>query len=661
MLYLRPKMRMTLRGQPVHHKSPTAGLCYTMDMPPYTPRGSKAPVVMYLGLELEEEEAAAGPATGPLAPGATVKPSQRRGVAFYWDGRLIRWNELLGFQRGQGHQGAGVCGFVDMRDLLTPLPTKQLFEECDEKTRALKELGLRLTAFNDKLMLDNILDVNQPQRVLTAEVAAVVARVRSQRALEEAVLRDPRRALECEACAKHRFVADDMSDDEYDALCEAPWRCNMSADADRNTCDAAQEAPQRGSAPESEEPNPAWLTAFGLAAAGWRTTRTARVPTASGCAFFNSYFAPDGRVFRSKRNVEHVLRSGGEAYMPAAYSRRSMAEPAAAGGGSGRKAGKGKGKRAAARDEEEEEEEEEEEVAAAPKRARQQSLTAQLHAVALAKESANREIARQEKALRRKQQQVDAANAAFEKKCAAEMLRKAAEARRSSRLNPDGAGGASAMPPPPAPPRARAPRLCICDRTAAECGNRLTVTCDECEQLFHAECLLLAHDVAQRMSLECKDHSAALIAARLAAAPLLREADHGARCGAGAAAATPSNSASAFLHVVAAGAAEDDARSDGLPVNWPTRPGSAAFLTHNIHTWPQSEDEWQLVHAMFAQRPLDGVRIRKLPAKHPLTKGALVQPGSKPRGLFATRAFKADEYVGDYVGHVRCACAWDRR
>ena len=127
-LYLTPRLRITLRGTPVAHRSVAAALWHPVDAAPYSPRGMGVTVCMKLGVALEDGD---------------DRLARRGGVALYWQGRLIRYCEPLGMQRSHGMLGAGVCGVADVGELLTPAPTKQAFEQDEHYARLLKELGDR--------------------------------------------------------------------------------------------------------------------------------------------------------------------------------------------------------------------------------------------------------------------------------------------------------------------------------------------------------------------------------------------------------------------------------------------------------------------------------------------------------------------------------------
>ena len=175
-LYLTPRLSITLRGVPVVHRSVAAGLYHPQDAAPYKPRSAGVTVCLKLGLAVEDDDeaaAGAGAGAGGGAGGRSsrrgaaardaaeeeaedgtngVRLSHRSGVALYWQGRLIRYCEPLGMQRSNGVAGTGVCGVADVGDLLTPLPTKQAFEQDEHYQRLLKELGDRLNAYTNELV-----------------------------------------------------------------------------------------------------------------------------------------------------------------------------------------------------------------------------------------------------------------------------------------------------------------------------------------------------------------------------------------------------------------------------------------------------------------------------------------------------------------------------
>jgi hypothetical protein len=637
-LYLQPRLRITLRGVPVAHRLLVAGLFQLQEAVPYAPRGMGVTVSLTLGVAVEDDDDGQADAGGRL--------SRRGGVALYWQGRLIRYCEPLGMQRSSGALGAGVCGVADVGGLLTPLPTKQAFEQDEHHMRLLKELGDRLNAYTNTLVTSGVLDPDLQRRRLTDAAAAALAAVRAKQKLDAALAADPRRTLSCADCFKHRFVSDDVSDAAFEALDAAVWRCSMHPDAAAAAagCSAEQEAPSEAppeaAAPliRTDKPLPEWLLAHGDATVGWRMVHVSRGRVTHGCSYAIYYYSPAGHVFpSSRRRVEEFLAAGGDY----AACRLTDAAPAAA----GRARAKKRGGKARSDDDSDDE-------PPPAKRPRGRSAIQELAIVQKEKAKANRELAAQERRIQRDKELLAAEKAAFARAREAETKRRDAEARRSARH----AGAAR-------PPSARGARMCRCQRTVAECAAQLTVACDECGAEFHAECLGLAHDVAAGMDFACADHGEAAVEARKAAALLLPHPRAARRWPNRDPAPSPSGSMFQ-LFPDADGAAEDDAASSGagtggLPANWPRSAGSPAFLTHNVHgAWP-SPEAWALLHATHEQAPLPGVAIRTLPLSHKLAKAALGAKGSKPRGLFATRGFPEGAVIGEYVGHVRHASSMD--
>jgi len=639
-LYLTPRLRITLRGVPVEHRCVASGLYHLEDAAPYAPRGTGISVIMKLGVAVETncEEAA-----GPSSDVADARLSRCAGVSLYWQGRLIRYCEPLGLQRGNnGLMGAGVCGVCDVGELLTPLPTKQAFELGGHHLRLLKELGDRLNSYTNRLLTEGVIDPDMQRRRLTDAAAGAFAAVRAKDVLDAALAADSRRKLSCVDCFKHRFLSNDVDDATFEALDSEVWRCSMHPDAvvAAAGCGAAQEAPQApeadsGFLPQTEMPLPDWLKDYGIL--GWRYVRVPRAGHGRDGTFNYYFFSPAGTAFwtNSRPKVEAFIRAGGDN----AARRLTDAAPAPAKkkkrGRSARPAKAARKEAASSDDGDEYEEEAEEEPPM--KRRRGRSAIAELAVVQKEKAKANRELAAQERALQQKQQKLDAAEAAFERKRQADLKRRQAEARRSARHAEPEVDDLGAVARPLR--AARGERLCRCQRTLAECAGQLTVSCDECGADFHAECLGLAHDVAACMDIACADHAEAAVEARKAAA-LLMPHPRAARRGAGGRAdPAPSPSVSMFeLFPGADGAAGEDeavSRSSGLPANWPKSTGAPAFLTHNVHgEWP-SPEAWALLHATHDQSPLPGVSIRTLPLSHKLAKVAIGAKGSKPRGASA--------------------------
>ena len=667
-LYLTPRLSITLRGQPVVHRSVAAGLYHQHDAPSYTPRGASVTVCMKLGLAVEEDDKAAagggaggrssrrGAAAQDEMDGAGGRLSRRSGVALYWQGRLIRYCEPLGMQRNNGVFGAGVCGVADVGDLLTPLPTKQAFEQDEHYQRLLKELGDRLNAYTNELVTTEVIDPDLQRRRLTDAAAGALAAVRAKQKLDKALEDDPRRTLRCADCFKHRFISDDVDEAAFEALDAAVWRCSMHPDATASAagCEAPQEAPRDpkdlGPITRTEQPLPDWLLAYGDKAVGWRMEHVSRGRvTPSWHTYSKYYYSPAGVFLRSRLAVEAYIEAGGDM---AARRLTDAAIGAAGKRGKGSKK-RGKGKAAASSDDDDDGDDAAEVTPS--KRPRGRSAIQELAVVQKQKEKANREIAAHERKMQREiaaeKAALAAEKAAFARQKEVEAKRREAEARRSGR---SAAGGAGA-------PRARGERICRCQRTTAECAGQLTVECDECGCEFHAECLGFVHDVAAGMCLACADHADAAVEARKAAA-LLVPNPRTARRGGGGADPAPSPSGSMFeLFHGAGGAGADDAGTAraGQPSNWPRSVGSPAFLTHNVHgAWP-SPEAWALLHATHDQSPLPGVEIRTLPLTHKLAKSAIGAKGSKPRGLFATRGFPQGAIIGEYNGHVRHATSMD--
>jgi hypothetical protein len=692
-LYLTPQLSITLRGQPVVHRSVAAGLYHTHDAAPYKPRGASVTVCMKLGLAVEDDDepaAGAGAGGGRGAGGRSsrrgaaaqdeaefgaggARLSRRSGVALYWQGRLIRYCEPLGMQRNNGVMGAGVCGVADVGDLLTPLPTKQAFEQDEHHQRLLKELGDRLNAYTNELVTTSVIDPDLQRRRLTDAAAGALAAVRAKLKLDKALEDDPRRTLRCADCFKHRFINDSVDEAAFEALDAADWRCSMHPDAVAAGagCEAEQEAPRDpkdlGPITRTEKPLPDWLLAYGDKAVGWRMVHVSRGRMTYGCSYAIYYYSPAGVVLRSRPTVEAFIEAGGDM---AARRLTDAAVDAAVKRGKGSKK-RGKGKAAPSDDEDDDAAE-----PAPAKKPRGRSAIQQLAVVKKEKEKANREVAANERKAQRdiaaKKAELAKEKAAFERQKEVDAKRRETDARRTGRA----AAGAGA-------PRARGARICRCQRTLAECADQLTVECDECGNDFHAECLGLAcapasrisrlrvltqarspfrrHDVAEGMCLACADHADAAVEARKAAA-LLVPNPRAARRGGGGANPAPSPSGSMFeLFHGAGGAGADDAGTAraGQPSNWPRSVGSPAFLTHNVHgAWP-SPEAWALLHATHDQSPLPGVEIRTLPMSHKLAKPAIGAQGNKPRGLFATRGFPQGAIIGEYVGHVRHATSMD--
>ena len=500
-LYLTPRLSITLRGVPVVHRSVAAGLYHTHDAPPYKPRGASVTVCMKLGLAVEDDDepAAGGAAGGRLSRrGAATQVdeaddgasggrlSRRNGVALYWQGRLIRYCEPLGMQRSNGVMGAGVCGVADVGDLLTPLPTKQAFEQDEHHQRLLKELGDRLNAYTNELVTSEVIDPDMQRRRLTDAAAGALAAVRAKQKLDKALEADPRRTLQCADCFKHRFISEDVDQAAFEALDAADWRCSMHPDADAAAagCEAPQEAPrdpslEMGPVTRTEKPLPDWLLAYGDKAVGWRMVHTTRAKRSSHNDSFGviSFYSPAGVRFGCSRpRVEAYIKAGGDM----ASRRLTNAAMDAAGKRGKGKGSKKRGKGKAASSDDDGYSDDSTEPAPA-KKPRGRSAIQQLAVVEKEKEKANREFAAKERKMQAAKAALEAREAKFERKQAAEAKRREIEARRTGRA----AAGAGA-------PRARGVRICCCQRTLAECADQLTVECDECGNAFHAECLGLA-------------------------------------------------------------------------------------------------------------------------------------------------------------------------
>jgi hypothetical protein len=663
-LYRLPRMRITLRGSLVVHRSLAAGLWQPVNAQPYTPRGSNVTVRMRLGVAVEVDEGAIGAGASSAVVDACARLSRRSGVALYWQNRLIRYCEPLGMQRSHNELGAGVCGEADVEDLLTPVPHKQAFEHEEHYMRLLKELGERVNAYINNLVTTGVVDPDLQRRRLTDVATRALAAVRAQQALDKAVAADPRRALQCADCHKHRFVGDIVSDEAFEALdAAAAWRCSMHPDgaAAAAGCGAPQEAPQVADTRiGTEEPLPDWLTAYGPASAGWSVRRVPRTAAHNNLPYYFIYFTPAGDRVRSCCEVRFLLEGG----KPHEYSMRLTADAApVVARVRSRKEKRGAGpsasarRKAAASDEDDEDDEDQEEPAPR-KRTRTLTPVQELEVVRKEKAKANAEIAKEKHEMRQEHARKEAALAkkelAFARAKATHDKQMQEGARRSARnIAPQAAAG----PPMPLAPNAR---YFCCPLTVAECAGRLTVTCDECNREFHAECVELDHDVAAGLHIACLDHGDAAKDARKQR-KLLKPHPRDARRGAGGAAPAPSASGSLFQLFPGVGdAAGDEAgSSDGLPANWPRSAGSPAFLTHSVYgAWP-SPEAWGLLHATHEQKPLPGLEIRVLPKTHTVAKAAKGASGSQPRGLFVKTGFAQGAVLGEYVGHVRHATSMD--
>ncbi|CAL1544721.1 unnamed protein product [Lymnaea stagnalis] len=129
-LYLRPRMKIIIRGHPVKSKYISKRLCQTEDSkykPSWMKRNDK-PIDIKIGFSCEKER------------------KENYGLMLYHKNRLMRAYERVGYQRQANERGVGVIGVVEL-DFITPTHNKQDFNRDNHFNSIMAGLAGKLNAY----------------------------------------------------------------------------------------------------------------------------------------------------------------------------------------------------------------------------------------------------------------------------------------------------------------------------------------------------------------------------------------------------------------------------------------------------------------------------------------------------------------------------------
>ncbi|VDI48480.1 MORC family CW-type zinc finger protein 3-like isoform X1 [Mytilus galloprovincialis] len=197
-LYLKPKMKIVLRGKKVKTKLIQKSLSQT-EIDTYRPTWAERPIPIRFGF-------------------TSSKNSDDYGIMMYHKNRLIRAYEKIGYQKQPNELGIGVVGVVDSY-FLTPIHNKQDFQRDDKYSAFMTNAAQKLNDYWNEKRGGNEKTAPQNQQTVPDWTWA-----------------------QCDNCLRWRRLTTGMTSEDL----PDKWFCHMNADAQFNRCEIPEE-------PEDEE------------------------------------------------------------------------------------------------------------------------------------------------------------------------------------------------------------------------------------------------------------------------------------------------------------------------------------------------------------------------------------------------------------------------
>nr|KAI8758112.1 MORC family CW-type zinc finger protein 3-like [Biomphalaria glabrata] len=194
-LFLRPRMKITIRGVRVKSKLVSKSLSNTeIDM--YKPTWLSRPVKIIFGFTCETEK------------------SEDYGMMLYHRNRLIKAYEKVGYQKQPNELGIGVVGVAQV-DFLQPIHNKQDFNKDEKFNSVMAAFALKLNEYwNEKKGQQATASTSQTHRNNPDWLWA-----------------------QCDQCLKWRRLPDGIDGKTL----PDQWYCRMNPDATHNRCDIPEE------------------------------------------------------------------------------------------------------------------------------------------------------------------------------------------------------------------------------------------------------------------------------------------------------------------------------------------------------------------------------------------------------------------------------------
>ncbi|CAI9739999.1 family CW-type zinc finger 3-like [Octopus vulgaris] len=212
-LYLKPRMKIILRGKKVQTKLISKSLSRT-ETDIYRPTWLPKPILLTFG----------------FSPNKNEFDSENYGVLMYHRNRLIKAYEKVGYQRQANELGVGVVGVVEV-DFLDPIHNKQDFKRTDRYNTFMTSLGTKLNDYwNEKC------GGSSSVKIQSVSSATGVITIGGSGAL--GVAPEPDWLwVQCDNCLKWRRLPTGIG---FRDLPEK-WYCHMNPDASHNRCDVEEE------------------------------------------------------------------------------------------------------------------------------------------------------------------------------------------------------------------------------------------------------------------------------------------------------------------------------------------------------------------------------------------------------------------------------------
>ncbi|GFO12264.1 MORC family CW-type Zinc finger protein 3, partial [Plakobranchus ocellatus] len=131
-LYLKPSMRIIIRGEKVQTKLISKSLSHSVE-DKFKPNWLKDPVKITIGFACEKGR------------------GQDYGLMLYHKNRLIKAYERVGYQKQAGNRGIGVVGVAAV-DFLQPIHNKQDFMMDEKYYSVIRAFGLKLNDYWNEMM-----------------------------------------------------------------------------------------------------------------------------------------------------------------------------------------------------------------------------------------------------------------------------------------------------------------------------------------------------------------------------------------------------------------------------------------------------------------------------------------------------------------------------
>ncbi|XP_012943141.1 MORC family CW-type zinc finger protein 4 isoform X2 [Aplysia californica] len=193
-LFLKPRMKITIRGMRVKTKMISKSLSHT-EIDAYKPTWLSRPVKIIFGFTCEKDK------------------SEDYGMMLYHRNRLIKAFEKVGFQKQANDLGIGVVGVAQV-DFLQPIHNKQDFNKDEKFNSVMLNFGNKLNDYwNEKKGGDS-----------NAEPI-------TQRSHPDWLW------AQCDMCLKWRRLPDSVDGDSLPDM----WYCRLNPDATHNRCDIPEE------------------------------------------------------------------------------------------------------------------------------------------------------------------------------------------------------------------------------------------------------------------------------------------------------------------------------------------------------------------------------------------------------------------------------------